>query len=158
MVSQKRCMYAPLFIILLLLLAGCIDTVTQYAAPPKEAEENITLLAGFSQEDGSPLGGNTVRLSSKAGEMNYPLDEGGEVRITGLPKWGELLLSVFDKQGQAVGAITLFFDQGAVIDAITSGDGAGYITLREETDVVALSFSLLGDGSLHCSLRLASSK
>ena len=155
MVSQKKCMYAPMFIILLLFLAGCIDTVTRYADPPKEAEESITLLAGFSREDGSPLGGDTVRLSSETGETDYPLDEGGEVRIAGLPKCGELLLTVFDSQGQPMGTITLFLDQGAVIDAVTGGDGAGYITLRRETDVIALSFSLLGDGSLQCSLRLA---
>lgn len=155
MVSQKKCVYAPLFIILLLLFAGCIYTVTQYAAPLKEGEESIALLAGFSQEDGSPLGSSTVRLSSETGGTDYPLDEGGGVWITGLPKCGELLLTVFDAQEQAVGTITLVFDQGAVIDAATGSDGIGYITLRKDTDVIALSFSLLGDGSLQCDLRLA---
>ena len=155
MVTRKKCMGAPLFIILLLFFAGCVYTVKQCAAPPKEAEEAVTLVAGFSREDGSPLGGNTVRLSSETGGTDYPLDEGGEARITGLPQCGELLLTVLDAQGQAVGTITLVLGQGTGIDATTGGDGVGYITLRKDTDVIALSFSLLEDGSLRCGLRLA---
>lgn len=154
MVSRKKCMCAPLFIILLLFFGGCIDTVKQRAAPPEEAEEDLTLMAVFSDEGGAALGGNIVRLSSEAGRTDYPLDEGGEVQITGLPQCGELLLTVFDPQGQPIGTITLFFSEGAVIDATTSGDGIGYITLRKDTDVIALSFSLLGDGFLQCGLRL----
>lgn len=86
------------------------------------------------------------------------MDGNGELQVTGLSKCGDLLLSVLDPQSEVIGTTTLSFDQGAVIDATTGDDGRGHITLREDTDVIALSFSLLADGSLQCSLRLAGSE
>ena len=46
--------------------------------------------------------------------------------------------------------MTLFFDQGAVIDATTGQDGVGHITVRNDTSEVALIFILTEDGTLQC--------
>ncbi len=157
MVSIKKCIYAAVFIILLTFFAAYIHTVKDDAASPENAEDDLTLMAGFSKEDGIELGGNTVRLSSGENGRDYSLDGSGKVQITGLPRQGDLLLTVFDSQEQTAGRMALTISEGAVIDATTSEDGTGHITLRRDTDIIAISFFLLDDGSLQCSLRLAQS-
>lgn len=157
MVSNKKYIYAAVFIILLTFFAAYIYTVKDDAASSENAKDDLTLMAGFSKEDGIALGGNTVRLSSGENGRDYSLDGSGKLQITGLPREGDLLLTVFDSQGQAAGRMTLTISEGAVIDATTSEDGTGHITLRRDTDIIAISFFLLDDGSLQCSLRLAQS-
>lgn len=157
MVSIKKYIYAVVFIILLTFFAAHIHTVKDDAATPENTRDDLTLMAGFSKEDGIALGGNTVRLSSGENGRDYSLDGSGKLQITGLPREGDLLLTVFDSQGQAAGRMTLTISEGAVIDATTSEDGTGHITLRRDTDIIAISFFLLDDGSLQCSLRLAQS-
>ena len=51
--------------------------------------------------------------------------------------------------------MTLFFDRGAVIDATTSEDGVGYITVREDINEVALLFVLTENSTVQCTLWLA---
>lgn len=157
MALHKKYGYASLFIILLLLFAACTHTVENDTGSHESAKDSLTLVADFSREDGIARGGNVVRLSFDGNRTDYPLDRGGKIQMTGLPRNGDLLLTVFDPQGQSVGSMTLSLSEGAVIDASTSEDGIGYITLRKDTDVVALSFSLLGDGSLQCGLWLTQS-
>ncbi len=157
MISQKRYAYISLFIILLLLFAACIHIVKNNVASPEDTQDDLTLMAEFSREDGIALGDITVRLSSGEGGMDYLLDGSGKLQITGLPRHGELFLTVLDPQGQAVGTMTLSISEGAVIDATTSEDGIGHITLRRDTDIIAISFSLLDDGSLQCGLWLTQS-
>lgn len=155
MAPRKKYVYGALFIILLLLFAARIPTVEEDTAG--DAEGSLTLMAGFSGEDGNALDGSTVRLSSGGSGTDYPLDGSGKLQATGLPRSGDLLLTVFDSQGQAVGTMTISISEGAVIDATTSADGVGHIALRRDTDRIAVSFSLLNDGSLRCSLWLAQS-
>lgn len=155
MVHHKKHIYVSLFIILLLFFAAYIYTVEDGAA--EDAKSDLTLVAGFSRADGITLCGNTVRLSSGEGGTDYPLDRSGKLQITGLPRNGALFLTVLDPQGQAVGRMTIFISEGAVIDATTSEDGTGHITLRRDTDIITLSFSLLDDGSLQCGLWLTQS-
>ena len=157
MVSRRKNAYASLFIVLLLLFAGCARTVEGGAASPEDAEDGLTLVAGFSREDGVPLSGDKVRLSLGEGRADYLLDGAGKSRITGLPRRGDLLLTILGPQEQVMGAMTLSISEGAVIDAATGEDGIGHITLRRDTDVLALSFLLLDDGSLQCGLCLAQS-
>ena len=157
MTLHKKYISVSLFIILLLFFAAYIHTVKDDADPPENAKDDLTLMAGFSKEDGIALGGNTVRLSSGESGRDYPLDGSGKLQITGLPRNGDLFLTVLDPQGQAAGKMTLSISEGAVIDATTGEDGIGHITLRRDTDVIALSFSLLEDGSLQCSLWLTQS-
>lgn len=152
MVFRKKYVYISLFIILLLFFTVCIHTVEDDTV--EDAKDDLTLMAGFSREDGIALGDNTVRLSSGESGTDYPLDGSGKLQITGLPRHGNLLLTVLDPQGQAIGRMTLSISEGAVIDATTSEDGIGHITLRRDTDIIAISFSLLDDGSLQCSLWL----
>lgn len=154
---RKKSVFTILLIVLLLFWGGCIRTAKYGISPSADnGDENgsLTLMAGFSEEDGTALGYNTVRFSSAEGRTDYFLDRNGELQIADLPRRSDLLLTVFDRQGQGIGAMTLSFSEGAVIDATTDENGAGHITLREDTDVIALSFSLLRDGSLQCSLCL----
>lgn len=74
--------------------------------------------------------------------------------VSGLPRSGKLLLTLFDPQQEVQGAMTLSFDRGAVIDAITSQDGVGHIIVRNDTSEVALIFILTKDGTLQCTLWL----
>lgn len=157
MVPIKKCIYAAVFIILLMFFAAHIHTVKGDAASQENAKDDLTLMAGFLKEDGIALGGNTVRLSSGKNGRDYSLDGSGKLQITDLPRQGDLLLTVFDSQGQTAGRMALTISEGAVIDATTSEDGTGHITLRKDTDIIAISFFLLNDGSLQCSLRLAQS-
>ena len=154
MVHHKKQIYVLLFIILLLFFAAYIHTVEDDTLSQGDVKDDLTLMAEFSREDGITLGNNTVRLSSGESGTDYPLDGNGKLQITGLPRNGDLLLTVLDPQGQAVGRITLSISEGAVIDATTSEDGTGHITLRRDTDIISISFSLLDDGSLQCSLWL----
>ena len=154
MVTRKKCMGAPLFIILLLFFTACADTVGDNTRSQEREEDDLTLVAGFSSEDGNPVVGNTVRLSSGGSGTDYALDGDGKLQAAYLPRNGELLLTLFDRQQKVQGAMTLVFDQGAVIDATTGEDGVGHITVRTDTDKVALLFSIKENGELTCSLWL----
>jgi len=140
-------------LLLLLLLSGCSGIGT---APPAEAdEEELSVAALFQMENGDTLHGSAVCFSTETDSDYCQVDNDGTASISGLPRSGELLLTLFGPQQEVQGAMTLFFDQGAVIDATTSEDGVGYITVREDTGEVALLFVLTENGTLQCSLWLA---
>lgn len=130
----------------LLLLSGCS------AAPPREQPDSLCVSARFQAESGDALQGGAAQFSGE--ESSHPLDSGGEIRASGLPRSGELLMTLFDQRQEVRGVITLFFGQGAVIDATTDEDGVGHITVRDDTEEVALLFTLTEDGGLTCALRL----
>ncbi len=154
MASRKKYIAVSLFIILLLFFAAYIHTVEDGTASPHDTEGSLTLVAGFSREKGAALGNSIVRFSSGENDVDYSLGGSGELQITGLPRHGDLYLTVLDPQGQSIGTMTLRFSEGAVIDATTSEDGTGHITLRGDTEVIALFFSLTESGSLQCDLWL----
>lgn len=154
MVFRKKYVYVPLFMVLFLLFALCIHTVEYNAAPTEHTEDDLALIVGFSGEDGLPLGRDTVHLSAGGTGADYPLDNEGRVQVTGLPRSGELLLTLFDPQQEVQGTMMLSLDQGSVIDATTGEDGVGHITIREDTDEVALLFVLMENGALQCTLWL----
>ena len=137
----------------LLLLSGCAGTG---AAPPAEpGEEELSVAALFQTESGDALQGSAVCFTTETGSDYCQVDHDGTASITGLPRNGELLLTLFDPQQEAQGTMTLFIGQGAVIDAATGEDGVGHITIRSDTDEVALLFVLREDGVLTCALWLA---
>lgn len=138
---------------LLLLLSGCAGTGT--ARPAETGDEELSVAALFQTESGDTLHGSAVCFSTEAGSDYCQVNHDGTASISGLPRSGELLLTLFDPQQEVQGAMTLFFDQGAVIDATTSEDGVGYITVREDTGEVALLFALTENGALQCTLWLA---
>lgn len=150
MVHYKKHIYVPLFIILLLFFTACGPTVESGT----DAENDLTLVASFSREDGNPVDGDTVRLSSGGSGTDYALDGDGKLQAADLPRNGELLLTLLGPQQEVQGAMTLVFDQGAVMDATTGEDGVGHITVRTDTDKVALLFSIEENGELTCSLWL----
>jgi len=116
----------------------------------------VTLSARFRREDGMALSGQSIRLSDGENSMEYPLDEEGQLQITGLPKTGTYTVSVVEDDKEA-GTMTLDLSVGSVIDAATDADGVGHVTLREDTDTVSLDFILDENGVLTCSLRLSAS-
>lgn len=140
-------------LLLLLLISGCSDIG---AAPPVEAdEEELSVAALFQTESGDMLHGSAVCFSTETSNDYCQVGNDGTASISGLPRSGELLLTLFDPQQEVQGAMTLFIDQGAVIDATTSEDGVGYIAVREDTGEVALLFVLTENGALQCTLWLA---
>lgn len=159
-----------LSLLCILLFAGCAGTVGESPTPsgslspsaqttpppsPEETEgRTVTLSAQFRREDGTALSRQSVRLSDGENSMDYPLDEEGQLQITGLPKTGAYTVSVLEDDREA-GTMTLNLSVGAVIDAATDADGAGHVTLKEDTDTVFLDFTLDGNGTLSCSLRLS---
>lgn len=138
-----------LFMISLLFFAGCSRRVEQ--------PETLTVTAAFEREDRSPLSGNTVRLSHGEDSSDYQLDAEGTLRASGLPRSGEMQLTLLNQRQDVQGAMTLSFDQGAVMDAATDQDGVGHITVRNGADEVSLVFTLAENGTLQCALWLATS-
>lgn len=138
-------------LLLLLLLSGCAHVD---AAPPEEGNE-LSVEALFQTEDGDALHGSAACFSTQTSENYCQLGSDGTVSVTGLPRDGELLLTLLDQRQEVQAAMTLSFDQGAVIDAMTGEDGVGHITVREDTGEVALLFVLTGNGTLQCTLWLA---
>lgn len=146
---KKICIPALLFMLSLLCFAGCSRTVEQ--------PDSLAVTAAFVREDRSPLSGNTVRLSLGEDGSEYQLDAEGTLRASGLPRNGELLLTLLDQRQDVQGAMTLSFNQGAVTDAATDEDGVGHITVRSGADEVSLVFTLAENGTLLCALWLPAS-
>lgn len=157
-----------LSLLCILLFSGCADTVEENPLPSEDSVQptedpshekpegqTLTLHLYFLREDGTALGGQSVRLSDGENEMDYPLDEEGQLRITGLPRTGTYTVSVLEDNEEA-GAIPLNLSVGSVIDAATDADGVGHVTLKEDTDAVSLEFRLDEQGTLSCTLRLSS--
>ena len=138
---------------ILLLLCGCPAAV-QESSPPEETKDEIAIAASFRQEDGIDLCGSTIRFAFGGNSINYPLGNDGECIIPGLPRVGDLGVTVFDQQERIQGAMTLSLSEGAVIDAATDDSGVGHIILRRDIDEVSLVFVLKNDGSLLCALWL----
>lgn len=138
-------------LLLLLLLSGCMG-----AAPSENADKDeLSISALFQTESGETLHGSAAYFSTEANSDYCQVNSDGTVSVTGLPRNGELLLTLFDQRQELQGAMTLFFGQGAVIDAMTGEDGVGHITVRNDTSEVALIFVLTEDGTLQCTLWLA---
>ncbi len=139
-----------------LVLYGCSNTIEEAPSSSSETAENeLTMTASFQREDGSALRGSTACFSFEEGSVDRPLDDNGELKISGLPRSGDMTLIVLDRQEYEQGSMVLSVSEGAVIDAATDEDGVGHITLRRDTEEVALYFTLRDDGSLLCDLRLA---
>lgn len=137
----------------LLLLSGCAGAG---AAPAGKADEGgLSVAALFQTESGDAVHGGAACFSTEKDGGYCQVGGDGTVSVSGLPRRGELLLTLFDRHQEPQGAMTLSFDEGAVIDAMTGEDGVGHITVRHDTREVALLFILTEDGGLRCTLWLA---
>lgn len=150
----RKKMYVLFAGVFLLASCGCSGDAKNDLFPAGGSPDEIMIAASFQQEDGIALGDSVVRFSFEENSVDYSLDHSGELEIFGLPRSGDLTLTVFDQQEQTRGTMALSVSEGAVIDAVTDESGVGHITLREDTEEVALFFTLKNDGSLLCALRL----
>ncbi len=139
-------------LLLLLFLAGCTGMGT--APLEKTEEEGLSIAALFQTENGDALRGSAACFSTEAASEHCQVDSEGIVSVSGLPRSGELRLTLVDPQQKEQGAMTLSFGQGAVIDASTGENGVGHFTVRDDTSEVALIFVLTEDGTLQCTLWL----
>jgi len=139
---------------LLLNLFACTDTSRENPPAAETDENSVTVTASFRQEDGKVLCDSTIRIFLEKQSIDRTLDRNGETKVSGLPRTGSVALTVFDRKEQAQGAMSLSFNEGAVIDAVTDDSGNGHVTLKKDTEEVALTFLLKGDGTLQCALRL----
>ena len=135
---------------LLLALWGCSGGPEDRPAP----ENKITIAASFHWEAGDSLGDGSVRLSAGGEPTGCPMS-GGEAELSGLPRQGSAALTLLDSQGTVLGTVRLSISQGAVIDAAADETGCAHITLRKDTDRVAVAFVLKPDGAVSCALQLA---
>lgn len=139
-------------LLFLLLLPGCAG---MGAAPSKKTDkEEISIAALFQTENGNTLRGSAACFSTEANRDCCQVDYDGTASISGLPRSGEVLLTLFDQQQEIRGTMTLSFDRGAVIDATTGENGVGYITVRDDISEVALIFVLTESRTLRCALWL----
>jgi len=148
-------LYSLLLVGLLLILCSCTDASEESAVPD---ERGVTVAAWFRQEDGTALRNHILRISSGEQSEERTLDADGETRVSGLARDSSFALTVLDQQEQPKGAMSLTFTEGAVIDATTDESGNGHVTLRMDTEEVALTFLLRSDGTLQCALRLDEAK
>ena len=167
----RRCFCLAAVLAACLLAAACANT---QAGPEEEEEEAsaavavlgyaqfpgadltegaISISALFLEEDGAAVSGGSVLLSAGQVSADFPLGDGGELRVSGLPRTGDVRLTLVSQDAQELGSMTISFAEGAVIDASTSEDGVGYVTTRADTSVVSLEFTVSGEGLL-CALRL----
>lgn len=148
--ESRRNRFAPLFAAALLLaLWGCSG------GPEGSVPENkITIAASFHWEAGDNLGDGSVRLSAGGEPADCPMS-GGEAELSGLPRQGSAALTLLDSQGIVLGTVRLSISQGAVIDAAADETGRAHVTLRKDTDRVAVAFVLKPDGAVSCALQLA---
>ena len=165
----RRCFCLAAVLAACLLAAACTNTqagpeeeeasaavaVLGYAQFPGAdlTEGAISISALFLEEDGDAISGGAVRLSAGQISADFPLGDGGELRVSGLPRTGDVRLTLVSQDAQELGSMTISFAEGAVIDASTSEDGVGYVTTRADTSVVSLEFTVSGEGLL-CALRL----
>lgn len=122
---------------------------------PGHRETGVALAASFRSEEGTALSG-TALLSSGAVSARYPLDEAGQIQVSDLPREGSLGVCLLDETQRELGLTTVSFATGEVIDASADQNGAGYVTLREDTLQLSLTFVADGEGHLWCALRLDS--
>ena len=154
METRKKYVRAFGLLLILLALGSFISTKESKAALPAEPENTLTIMAELSWPEGSPLRSDMVQLSFGDIGSNYQLGAAEVFQISGLPRSGEVLMSVLDRQKRPLGTMTLSLSEGAVIDAVTGEDGIGHIMLRKDTEVLPLSFSLTDSGSIRCGLWL----
>lgn len=137
-----------------LALCGCSGGSGDRPAQGAQAEGGVDITACFRREGGDGLLEGAVRLTAGGEQARYPLEGGGELALTGLPRNGEVELAVLDPQDQILGTVLLSIAEGAVIDAATDETGSVHITLKEDTAEIALLFVLQSDGALSCALQL----
>jgi len=140
---------------LVLILCGCSAETNEDVSSEDEANHGVAITAAFKHEDGTAFANGTIRFSDSENSADYQLDETGELKISGLPREGELTVTVLDQQAQPQQTLTLTFSKGSVIDVVSDEGGTGHVTLKENTEEVALDFTLCEDGSLQCGLQLA---
>lgn len=140
-----------------LLAAFFFSGCTGVQGPPSEeaAADRLSIAALFQTESGEALQGGAACFSGEAESSWCQVGGDGRASVSGLPREGEMVLTLFDQKREERGAMTLLLERGAVMDATTGEDGVGHVTVRDGAGEVALIFVLMESGGLQCSLCLA---
>ena len=97
METRKKCVCALGLLLLLFVLGSFIGAKENKAALPAEPENTLTIMAELSWPEGSPLRSDMVQLSFGDTGSNYQLGAAEVFQISGLPRSGEVLMSVLDR-------------------------------------------------------------
>ncbi len=143
---------------LVLILFGCSAETSEDGSAEDADSTAVTIAATFKREDGTALAGGAIRFSDNENSADYQLDENGELKLSGLPREGELTVTVLDQQAQPQETIALSFSKGSVIDVVSDGDGTGHVTIKEDTEEIALRFTVCEGDSIRCDLQLSGSR
>lgn len=138
----------------LLLVLCCFSLMGGTSRLSEGTKEVFSIISFFGREDGRTLEGGAVRFVTAERSIEYQLDGSAGLRVFGLPRAGDFTLTILDEREQVRGSMRLSVSEGAVIDANTDENGVGHITLKKDTDELALDFLLKGDGTVLCALRL----
>ena len=135
--------------------AGIPVTALEYEAFPEQelSGDSVAVTARFLSKSGEAFSGGEAKLTVEEVCASFPLDETGEIRVSGLPRDGTVDLTFCGGLDREEGHTTLHFSTGAVIDASTDEAGDSYVTTRADTEAVALQFTV-SEGILRCALRL----
>lgn len=138
-----------------LLLILCCISLTGGASRREEVTTDVfSIISSFGRENGQVLEDRTVRFVMEGRSMEYRLDGGNMVHVSGLPRVGDFTLTILDEREQVQGSMSVSVSEGAVIDANTDENGVGHITLKQDTNELALHFLLKEDGTVSCALQL----
>ena len=106
METRKKYVRAFGLLLILLALGSFIGTKESKATLPAEPENTLTIMAELSWPEGSPLRSDMVQLSFGDTGSNYQLGAAEVFQISGLPRSGEVLMSVLDQQKWRMGLAT----------------------------------------------------
>ena len=98
METRKKYVCAFGLPLILFALGSFIGTKENKAALPVDTENTLTIMGELSWTEGSPLRCDMVQLSFGDTDSNYQLGAAEVFQISGLPRSGEVLLSVLDQQ------------------------------------------------------------
>ncbi len=147
------CTLIPLILLILMGISACSAEINS-ADDAQSVSETLTIVSTFFQENGRPLGENTVQISNKNNQNTYLLSEDGALRVANVPRESDLTFTLLDENERRLGSLSLQFVTGAITDASTGSENRGRVTVKNDVEEVNLIFTLMENGGMQCALDL----